>query len=125
MIFHGSKYFTVKRVNSVERRKAQEDVDKNVVIQNVPDKLPSIVKSNDVDNKEKEINNNNNIHKSAGTVVNGHEEGPNNDADDETSENTSSDTTDESTKVNFLVRSKTPDIVPKSFQDKRLETSIA
>ena len=121
MIFHGSKYFTVKRVNSVERRKAQEDVDKNVVIQNVPDKLPSIVKSNDVDNKEKEINNNNTIHKSAGAVVNGHEEGPNNDADDETSENTSSDTTDESTKVNFLVRSKTPDIVPKSFQDKRLE----
>ena len=111
----------MKRVNSVERRKAQEDVDKNVVIQNVPDKLPSIGKSNDVDNKEKEINNNNTIHKSAGAVVNGHEEGPNNDADDETSENTSSDTTDESTKVNFLVRSKTPDIVPKSFQDKRLE----
>ena len=112
----------MKRVNSVERRKAQEDVDKNVVIQNVPDKLPSIVKSNDVDSKEKEINNNNNIHKSAGAAVNSHEEGPNNDADDETSENTSSDTTDESQKVNFLVRSKTPDIVPKSFQDKRFET---
>ena len=108
----------MKRVNSVERRKAQEEVDRNVVIQNVPDKLPSIAKTNDVDNN-KEVNNNSINHQS-GVAVTGFVKGHNNDADEETSENTSSETTDESPKVNFL-RSKTPDLVPKSFQDKRLE----
>ena len=107
----------MKRVNSVERRKAQEEVDRNVVIQNVPEKLPSIAKTNEVENN-KEINNN-----SINPAVNGFVKGQNNDADDETSENTSSETTDESPKVNFL-RSKTPDIVPKSFQDKRFKILI-
>ena len=110
--------FKAKRLSSVDRnrkQKIQDDVDKNVVINNMQEKLPGITKQKNVETnttppeqraltaKKEEVEPEENC-------VNGN---------DEASESLASEDSNNNTIERFEINNATPDLVPKSFQDKR------
>ena len=107
---------SVMKLEPVER-KFQEDVDRKVVISNIQEKLPKISKQNGnvasdkEEGEEKEINEEKNKEGSKNEEKDQEEEQEKK-HDDETTES-SGDSNEEQRS------SKTPDLVPKSFQDKR------
>lgn len=106
------KYFPAKRLSSVDRKKAlaQEEVDRNVVINNMQEKLPDISK------QKPEINNNvaEKDHEEVRKVEVEAQEETHANGNDGASESSESDSN-----ARLELNNATPDLVPKSFQDKR------
>ena len=108
----------MKRLSSVGRRKVQDDVDKNVVIQDVQQEaLPSIQKQSSKDSN----NNDNNVDVDKKKVEDDDRENHKEEISENNGNSEESEKSEESSRITFLNRSKTktPDLVPKSFQDKR------
>ena len=104
----------VKKLSPVER-KYQEDVDRKVVIASVQDKLPKISKQNGAsEREEKEEKEEKEVQRTD------KEDKKDQDQDeilDQKQDQESSESTADPGEEQLM--SKTPDLVPKSFQDKR------
>lgn len=115
-ILYSNSSLSVMKLEPVER-KFQEDVDRKVVISNIQDKLPKISKQNGNVASEKEEGEEKEIEEEKSKEGNKNKE---KEQEEEQEKKHDHETTESSGDSNEEQRSsKTPDLVPKSFQDKR------